>query len=551
MSNVSPELWQEAKRHFLDLIELDLASRRAALNELCAKNSELGQYVTSLLDADATLSQPDQALNPEIEDYLGQQAGPYHLVELLGKGGMGSVYKAVRNDGKFQQTVAIKTIPEGIQQRHLEKEKAALELLDHPGICRLIDIISFPEGRKSLVLEFIDGLPITEYADREGLTIHERLQLVIQVCEAVNYAHQKLILHRDLKPPNIFVDSVGNIKLLDFGIAKILEPSNPGQTARGHHFFTPAYASPEQMDGQPTSTSTDVFSLGVLLHQLVTGFLPERSKPGLETKLCSALFTRRNQEEVREGLEKRKTTRVQARRLCRSGIDSIVGKCLKEREMDRYSNVFSLKEDIESFLGGYPLKARPESAFSRLWKLVKRHRIASVSIGSLILTLATAFSVSFFHYSVAKKERDIARQETFRSNQMMDLLTEILTSSDPKKSKGKDLSAKDVLDSGARKVLLDQEGDPLVRYELTKVMLKVYRNLGLYAKGGPSWNMPFASRKKGLKTRLNWATSIVSGVGLPSGKVSQKRAKAGLVKRLKSTRTKPMPPPKLNSHRIY
>jgi eukaryotic-like serine/threonine-protein kinase len=283
---MTPERWQQIREIFDGAVKLRAEERAKYLNTACATDAELRHEVESLLlsDDDAgtdflntpALSLAHPAPSPTF-DRLGRRLGAYTILEEVGRGGMGEVYRAARADGQYEQQVAIKLVRGGhdtaLVLGRFRHERQILASLDHPNIARLLDGGTTEEGIPYLVMELIEGTPINQYCDSHSLNVTERLHLFLQVCSAVQYAHQRLVIHRDIKPGNILVTKEGVPKLLDFGIAKILDPS-AGAEATVAAPMTPEFASPEQVRGEPITTATDVYSLGVVLYQLMTGLSP-------------------------------------------------------------------------------------------------------------------------------------------------------------------------------------------------------------------------------------------------------------------------------------
>ena len=284
---MTPERWSQIKELFYAALDLPPDQRAAFLVRECAGDAslqlELGRLLEaherpgSFLDASATVLAPAANEGTQGNPWVGRRVGPYRLVELLGAGGMGEVYKAVRVDEQFQQEVAIKLVRGGYDTasvvERFRHERQILASLDHPNIARLLDGGTTEDGIPYLVMELVRGKPIDDYCDEHGLDVTARLKLFVQVCSAMQYAHQHLVIHRDIKPGNILVTLDGVPKLLDFGIAKILDPATSAETTVASP-MTPEYASPEQIRGEPITTATDVYSLGVVLYQLLTGRSP-------------------------------------------------------------------------------------------------------------------------------------------------------------------------------------------------------------------------------------------------------------------------------------
>lgn len=292
---MTPDRWQQIQDVFYTALERDPSQRAAYLDGVCAEDLDLRAEVESLLES---VERAESLINAAIEDILmlatqeqapseaGQRIGPYQLIRVIGRGGMGSVYLAARADEQYQKQVVVKLVKRGMDTdeiiRRFRHERQILANLDHPNIARLLDGGTTEDERPYFVMEYIEGQPIDEYCDAHGLSIIDRLKLFRTVCSAVHYAHQNLVVHRDLKPSNILVTTDGMPKLLDFGVAKLLhaEPDSQTLTATmmGLRPMTPEYASPEQVRGEPITTASDVYSLGVLLYKLLTGHRPYQFK---------------------------------------------------------------------------------------------------------------------------------------------------------------------------------------------------------------------------------------------------------------------------------
>lgn len=280
------ETWARVKEIFSEVIELDPDLREKRLAEACGDDLQLRTEVEALLrsndEVEGFIEEPAfaiaDAIPPDIEPSANKQIGHYRIVREIGRGGMGTVFLATRDDGEFQQEVAIKIVSSAFlgreNLRRFRQERQILAELSHPNIARLLDGGVTDDGLPFLVMEYVEGEPLVEFAEKRSLTVEERLRLFQQICRAVAYAHAKLIVHRDIKPSNILVTSDGEIKLLDFGLAKFLDIESGDITATNFRALTPAYASPEQIRGQPLTTSSDVFSLGVVLYELLTGSRP-------------------------------------------------------------------------------------------------------------------------------------------------------------------------------------------------------------------------------------------------------------------------------------
>jgi serine/threonine-protein kinase len=421
---MNPERWQRIEEIFGALVDLPADERESHLTRVCAGDEDLRLEVLSLLArdtseefirnsiADVALSLASITAKPK-DDLTGERIGPYRVTRLIGRGGMGAVYEAVRDDEQFRQQVAIKIIKRGMdmdfaRDRFL-RERQILASLDHPHIARLFDGGAAPDGLPYFVMEFVAGEPITDYCRRHRLSVNERLRLFRKVCSAVQHAHGKLVIHRDLKPSNILVTEDGTPKLLDFGIAKLLV-SDPGQahtrTEAGVRLMTPEYASPEQVRGQAVATTTDVFSLGVVLYELLTDRRPH------EFKTCSPAEIERTfcDTEIEEPSKVAGRMTGPLTRLSRAlagDLDNIVLTAMRKEPERRYQSVEQFSEDIRRYLTGLPIMARKDTFSYRSVKFVRRHK-AGVAILALLLLLAVAMTVQTVRIA---RERDRANQK--------------------------------------------------------------------------------------------------------------------------------------------
>ena len=415
------EQWQRVKQLVDHAILTDPGERSAYLDAACGEDRELRQEVESLLAAHEQAG-TDFLKDPAVDFKSAVSApaarahsriGVYQIIDQLGHGGMGEVYRAARADGQYDQQVAIKLVRVGLDTSFLlerfRHERQILASLDHPNIARLLDGGTTENGTPYLVMELLEGVPIDQYCDEHKLSVTQRLQLFRQVCGAVQYAHQRLVIHRDLKPSNVLVTREGVPKLLDFGIAKILDQSSDAQTTLGQS-MTPEYASPEQIRGETITTASDVYSLGVGLYQLLTGCSPygvntnnahELSRAILETEPPRPSTVVLNPKVVPPG-----DTKINAEPLSSAGvsnagegsparlarrlqgdIDNILLMALRKEPQRRYASVEQFAEDIRRHLAGLPVIAAKDSWNYRTGKFVRRHRAAIIAAGLALVAL--------------------------------------------------------------------------------------------------------------------------------------------------------------------
>ncbi len=405
-----------------------------------------------------------------------ERIGPYRLISEIGHGGMGTVYLAER-DGDFHQRVAIKVVrgllgADGL--RRFRAERQILASLQHPSIARLLDGGTTPEGLPYLVMEYIEGVRIDDYCEAHALALVQRVTLFCRVCDAVSAAHRSLVVHRDLKPSNILVTADGTPKLLDFGIAKLLTDDGADSllvTSASVRALTPEYASPEQIRGLPITTATDVYSLGVLLFELLTGERPHRlgSRTGaeLERVICG-------QEVRRPSSFVDQKTRL-AREL-EGDLDTIVLAALRKEPLHRYQTVEHLSDDLRRYLEGRPVLARPSTFGYRARRFVQRNR-ASVVTAAVFALLVTGFGVAL-GISAARvaRERDTAERVTA-------FLVDLFNVPDPSASRGNSVTAREILDRGAERIGEELKGEPEVQARMLDTIGSVYVALGLPDRG--------------------------------------------------------------------
>jgi serine/threonine-protein kinase len=414
---------------------------------------------------------------------------------------MAVVYLAERADGLFEQKVALKLIKLGIEAeemtRRFEQERQILASLDHPAIARLFDGGVADDGRPFIAMEPVDGLPIDAYCDKHRLTLDDRLQLFLTVAEAVQYAHRNLVVHRDLKASNTLVTKDGRVKLLDFGIAKLISedtlPHAAPPTRTGVRIMTPEYASPEQVRGKPVSTSSDVYQLGLLLYELLTGLRPyqmQGSSPvEIERLICeqdpippSSAVTK-GAIDPSSGIDLKKIGRARRvspdklHRRLRYDLDTIVLMALRKEPERRYATVKQLCQDIERYLAGQPILARKDTVGYRARKFIKRHTFG-VMAAAVLATLVVG--MTGFHTTRLASERDRAQLEAEKANQVSSFLKHLFEFSDPGFAQGEELSARELLDRGTTRISASLQEQPEVRAELMVVLGSIYFKLGLF-----------------------------------------------------------------------
>lgn len=407
---MTPERWQQIKDVLAVAVPLKGRERTAYLGEMCADDAELRREVESLIAADevagtsfplmpaANLGLVAGLLDAYRPERVGRRIGAYDLVAELGQGGMGEVFAAVRADGHYDQKVALKLVRAGYATagvvERFRAERQILAGLEHPNIARLLDGGTTDAGTPYLVMELVDGVPIDEFCHARSLSVTERLQLFLQVCSAVQYAHQRLVIHRDIKPANILITANGIPKLLDFGIAKIVDPAGNTEETMLRP-FTPEYASPEQVRGEPVSTASDVYALGMVLYRLLTGRSPYQVESRTHGQLTAAITSQEPERpsaavirpDGNPSAEQMPPSRLQ--RQLRGDLDVIVLKALRKEPDTRYASAEQFAEDIRRHLDGLPVAARKGTWNYHAGKFARRHR-TMVGAATIVLTTLVA-----------------------------------------------------------------------------------------------------------------------------------------------------------------
>ncbi|MEM6793065.1 MAG: serine/threonine-protein kinase [Acidobacteriota bacterium] len=436
----------------------------------------------------------------------GQRLGSYRIVERIGVGGMGVVLLAEREDQEFERRVAIKILRAGFDLPELVQrfvtERQILAQLEHPHIAALYEGGTTSDGRPYLVMEHVQGLPIHQYCDEQRLGVEERVRLMVKVCNAVAYAHSRLVVHRDLKPSNLLVTEEGEPKLLDFGIAKLLDPEafplTVARTVTGQSPMTPHYASPEQIRGGAITTASDVYSLGVMLYRLLAGRLPHRLKAGgsredllkaIETTRLSRPSEAVLEESAPDDEEVFSLTASHRQALHRSllgDLDSIVLKALRPEARHRYSSPGEMARDLERHLNGLPVAARQDTWRYRAGKFIRRHRLGVGLTAAAALMLTTLSLFLTWQSAVVTRERNAAlaardQAEVARKGEekVVSYLIELFEAADPQKSQGEDVTARDLVEAGAGQIEDLVQEDPAVGARLAYALARVHDAIGL------------------------------------------------------------------------
>ncbi len=505
--------WEEVDRLFNAALDRPAAERRSFVESECGGDSELLESVLRLLEIEASsddrLEVPGSGLSQAFIENLGdgtetpRQIDRYTLLRELGRGGMGTVYLAEHEGEDFRQQVALKVLRRGLDTEDILQrfvtERQILAKLSHPNIARLYDGGATPNGRPYLVMEYVEGEPITEYCDRKRLDIRQRLNLALQVADAVNAAHANLIVHRDLKPSNILVTAEGHVKLLDFGIAKMLDPEAGGvHTRTGSYLLTPDHASPEQLKGEPITTATDVYQLGVLLFRLLTGQRPFPARRGSALELRELAersdipkpsTTIVSADEASAIADNRATSPARLRKALRGDLDTIVGKALAADPTRRYSSTANLAEEIRRYLDGRTISARPDTFGYQARRFLHRYPwvapVVVAAIAGLVIYVATLIRYT----NRLEAERNTAQTEAARAEEVQQFLVDLFASANPfvpaDTVRGRRITVVEALDLGVERLGTSLEERPEARASILSAIAGVYQDLGIYERALP------------------------------------------------------------------
>ena len=499
--------WAVVRPLFEELVEADASERARRLSEIA--DPELRAAVERLLEAEARaggfLETPAAALAGELlEDDVPREEAPpperlgaYRVLGRLGRGGMGEVLLGERADGLFEQRVAIKLLRRGMDSedvlRRFERERRILARLEHAHIARILDGGAAPDGRPYFVMELVQGKPITVHCRERGLSTEDRLRLLLDCCDAVSAAHARLVVHRDLKPSNVLVTDAGQVKLLDFGIAKVLAAEDgraggeTGATRGEMRLLTPAYAAPEQLLGEPVTTATDVWALGALGYELLTGTLPVRREAreaaGLVASVERETLERPSARVARTEPEKlplaeptpRERKRLE-RRLA-GDLDNILANALRREPERRYSSVAALAADIRRHLSGRPVSARADSVGYRASKFLRRHRVAVAAAALVLVSLLGGLAATIWQARRAEAQARAAAAAARRAEAVKEFLIGLFEIADPEQSGGS-VTARDLLDQAGRRLTTELSAQPDVQADLLEAVARIDRSLG-------------------------------------------------------------------------
>ena len=505
------KIWTDIKTIFFNAVELDGKEREVYLTNVC-KTPEIKKEILTLLLAHNKLDNfleesviPFKPVTDNSNLVIGKTFGKYKIDKLIARGGMGLVYLGVRDD-EVKQQAAVKIINPGVASstviKRFQTERQTLANLNHPNISRLLDGGITEDGIQFFVMEYIDGIPIDDYCDSNKLDIKERLKLFLKVASVVQYAHQNLVVHRDLKPNNILITKEGEPKLLDFGIAKILTPEDgiiETATHGGGWNLTPEFASPEQINGAPITTSSDVYSLGIILYKLLTGHSPYKIKSVFHsdisriitqsepTKPSEIIFktivneSEENNPEINpETISRTKEGSIdKLHKKLVGDLDNIILMAIRKEPGRRYSSVDNFADDIKRYLDDRPVTAHSDSLIYRGNKFIKRNKAAVIPAAIIFFLINLGLAGVLWQGHIAGIERDIAKLEADKSNRIKSFLFEMISSPDPSKD-GSEVKVIDVIKKASGKLKSELINHPQIEAEIRTMLGNTYQNLGIY-----------------------------------------------------------------------
>jgi len=520
--------WKKIEAILDRVLELPADRRSLFVRQACKGDEDLIKEVESILQA---IEESEQAhflqhawednkdlLNDfsgsldsshDEESIIGMRVGPFKITELAGSGGMATVYRGERVDGQFHQSVAIKIIKQGIYSQktalRFKDEQEILAGLHHPHIAQLYDGGLTSNDIPYLIMEYVDGIPIDRYAEKYKLTITQRLDLFEKVCEAVQYAHNNLVVHRDLKSQNILVNANGDVKILDFGVAKLMKPTTEAAahpSSHEEHFWTPQYAAPELVKNNSISTAGDIYALGVLLYKLMSGAFPfemmgksysemrQLILNEIPEKPSKALGQLVNKQEIASN---RQVTVSRLQKKLKGDLDCIIGKAIRKDPELRFESVRHFIEEIQRYREDLPLLARKGNAGYKLEKFLHRNAVPVASFFVTLIILATTIT----YYTIRlTKQRNKALSESHKAHLVTDFMVDIFKDADPYHQKNRDITAREILDKGTQKIRKEIKGEPEIKATLLSNIGSIYEDLGLYKKAGPLLHEALSIRQK-------------------------------------------------------
>ena len=513
MPAFSSEQWREISPYLDHALSLSGHERDLWLADFRSQHADLSDLLEQLLDEHRALDrerfmegQPPQPSNHE--GLTGETVGQYELISRIGEGGMGSVWLAQRADGRFQRQVAVKFLHLAVASmavgERFKREGKILGQLQHPHIAELLDAGVTAKGEPYLVLDYVKGSQIDAYCDEHMLGVDKRIELFLDVLDAVAHAHANLVVHRDIKPSNVLVSADGEVKLLDFGIAKLLaDDASPAPatmlTLEGGAAMTPLFAAPEQVTGGPITTATDVYGLGALLFLLLSGRHPAGPGPHspadivksiteIDTPFASQAVALQND---LASAARRSTTPEKLRRELHGDLDTILAKALKKKPAERYASVLAFGDDLRRYLRHEPISARPDSVSYRLRKYARRHRVGLAVVAVSVLLLAGFSVIQAVELRRITRERD-------RADSMTQFITHMFKMSDPSEARGNSVTVREVLDKASGEIGPGVTKDAETQADMMNVMGNVYFDLGLYPRAESLFSQALEARRRVL-----------------------------------------------------
>ncbi|MEO8398895.1 MAG: serine/threonine-protein kinase, partial [Ignavibacteriaceae bacterium] len=503
--------WTKVKTIFYEASDLKDKERDEYINSVC-DDPEIKNEIYSLLAASDTAddfldvnSLPKETFAENNSFFIGKYFGRYKLEKLIAQGGMGLVYLGLRDD-EVKQKAAVKIINPGYASgtvlKRFQNERQTLANLNHPNISKLLDAGITEDGIQFLVMEFIDGIPVDEYCDKNNLSIKERLKLFLKIAGVVKYAHHNLIVHRDLKPNNILVTEEGEPKLLDFGIAKILDPEgteNETLTHKGVNNFTPEYASPEQVKDEAITTASDVYSLGIVLYKLLTGHSPYKIKsfypsdirqivtstePTKPSEIIFKVVEKKSEDEIikitPETVSKTREGSIEKLHKKLVGdLDNIISMSIRKEPERRYSSVEQFTADIQKYLNDQPVSAHKDTLEYRAGKFVRRNKAGVISAAAFLLLIILGIGGILWQSHLTALERDNAKLEADKANKIKSFLLNMISSPDPKQE-GKEVKVIDAIQKASNNLSTELQEHKQIEAEIRTIIGTTYQNLGIY-----------------------------------------------------------------------
>jgi serine/threonine protein kinase/tetratricopeptide (TPR) repeat protein len=527
MPPISPERWRALSPYLDEALEIEAAGQAAWLESIAARDPALADDLRSILAGhkavhdsgflEGVVVDPRLTFVPSL---AGQVLGSYRLISPIGQGGSGNVWLAERCDGRFQGRAAVKLLNIALVERggeaRFKREGTILAGLRHPHIAHLIDAGISQTGQPYLVLEHVDGRPIDQYCESAAVPVEGRIRLFLDVLNAVAYAHASLVVHRDIKPANVLVSKEGGVKLLDFGIAKLIERDAPRRSSADSNAFardggsalTPQYAAPEQLSGGEITTATDIYALGVLLYVLLSGRHPAGDGADTPAKLLRAIVeleAPKLTEAVGPGADPQRvvrhaaecaTTPAKLRRALAGDLEAIVGKALRKNPAERYASVAAFADDLRRHLQDEPVVARQQTLSYRTARFVRRHPGGVSATAAAVLLVAGLTGV---YTGRLAAQRNRAQREAAKAIKVSELMMGLLTSADPyliRGAEGQPTSVRAVLDAGAAQVQKELAGEPELQVEMLTAMGRTYRRLAAFDKAQQLLEQALASGRQ-------------------------------------------------------